>query len=66
MDRYEEVYLFNGTASDYADELINETTEVPENLRYYIDYDAIARDMQINGEITEVGYHLIVTNANEF
>ena len=66
MDRYEEVYLFNGTASDYADELINDTTEVPENLRYYIDYDAIARDMQINGEITEIGYHLIVTNANEF
>ena len=66
MNRYEEVYLFNGTASDYADELINDTTEVPENLRYYIDYDAIARDMQINGEITEIGYHLIVTNANEF
>ncbi len=41
------------TASDYAGELINETTVVPENLRYYIDYDAIARDMQINGEITE-------------
>ena len=38
----------------------------PENLRYYIDYDAIARDMKINGEIVEIKHDLIVTNANEF
>jgi antirestriction protein len=35
-------------------------------LRYYIDYDAIARDMQINGEIAEIDRELIVTNAQEF
>ncbi len=66
MDRYEDVCLFEGTASDYAYELINETTEIPETLRYYIDYDAIARDMKINGEITEIERELIVTNAQEF
>ena len=37
-----------------------------ENLRYYIDYDAIARDMKINGEVVEIGYNMIVTNAHEF
>ncbi len=66
LDRYDEVCLFDGKASDYAYDLINETTEVPESLRYYIDYDAIARDMQLNGEITELERELIVTNAHEF
>lgn len=66
LDRYEDVCLFNGSASDYAYDLINETTEVPEHLSYYIDYDAIARDMKINGEIVELSHDLIVTNANEF
>ncbi len=66
LERHEEVSLFNGSASDYAYDLIDETTEVPENLRYYIDYDAIARDMKINGEIDEINLNLIVTNANEF
>jgi antirestriction protein len=66
MDRYEDVCLFAGKASDYADDIINETTEIPEGLAYYIDYDAIARDMQINGEINELEHELIVTNAHEF
>jgi len=37
-----------------------------EYLQNYIDYDAIARDMMINGEIAELEGGLIVTNANEF
>lgn len=65
LERYEDVCLFNGTASDYAYELINDTTEIPDSLRYYIDYDAIARDMKINGEIIEINHDLIVTNAHE-
>jgi antirestriction protein len=66
LGRYEDVCLFEGKASDYTYDLINETTEIPESLRYYIDYDAIARDMKINGEITEIERELIVTNAQEF
>jgi len=66
MERYDEVYLHHGTAEDYAYDLIEETTEIPESLRYYIDYKAIARDMEINGEITEINHDLIVTNAQEF
>jgi antirestriction protein len=66
LDRYEDVSLFEGTASDYAYDLIDETTEIPESLRGYIDYDAIARDMQINSEIAEINHELIVTNAHEF
>lgn len=66
MERYEDVCLFDGSAKDYAYDLINETTEIPENLRYYIDYDAIARDMKLNGEIFEINHDLLVTNAHEF
>ena len=66
MKRYEEVCLHEGTVEDYAYDLIDETTEIPENLRYYIDYKAIARDMQINGEITKINHDLIVINAHEF
>jgi len=66
LERYEEVYMHHGTAEDYAQELIEETTQIPENLQYYIDYKAVARDMKINGEITEIEHDLIVTNAYEF
>jgi len=66
LSRFDEVYLHYGTAEDYAQELIEETTEIPSNLQYYIDYEAIARDMKINGEIIEIERDLIVTNAHEF
>ena len=29
----------------------NTGTEIPESLRYYIDWQALARDMALNGEI---------------
>ncbi len=66
LTRYEEVCIFHGSAADYAQELIEETTDIPENLRFYIDYDAIARDMGYNGEIVEIDREVIVTNAHEF
>jgi len=66
LARFDEVCLHYGSAEDYAQELIEETTQIPENLQYYIDYEAIARDMKINGEIIEIEHELIVTNAHEF
>jgi len=66
LERYDEVYLHHGSAEDYAQEFVEETTDIPDSLRYYIDYEAIARDMTINGEITEIERELIVTNADEF
>ncbi len=66
LNRYDEVCLHYGTAEDYAQEIIEETTEIPESLQYYIDYKAIARDMQINGEIFEIERELIITNVQEF
>lgn len=66
LDRYEEVCIYTGSATDYAQELIEETTDIPDNLRYYIDYEAIARDMKINGEIEEIDRETIVTNGYDF
>ncbi len=43
--------------SGFARELTEETTTIPENLAYYIDYDAMARDLEINDLLTiETGF----------
>ncbi|MGB6229116.1 MAG: antirestriction protein ArdA [Litorimonas sp.] len=34
--------------SDYAEQLTEETTQIPESLRFYIDYEKMAADMEIN------------------
>jgi len=44
--------------ADYAQELTEETTQIPENLSYYIDYERMGRDMELNGDVftIEAGY----------
>ncbi len=37
--------------ADYAEELTSETTQIPENLAYYIDYEKMGRDMEMSGDI---------------
>jgi antirestriction protein len=37
--------------ADYAQELTEERTTIPRNLAFYIDYDAMARDMELNGDV---------------
>ena len=52
----DEIYLFEGSAQEYAENYMEETgilNQIPENLRYYFDYDAFARDMLIGGDIAE-------------
>ena len=39
------------SAADFAQELTEETTSIPESLRFYIDYEAMARDMELSGDI---------------
>ena len=40
------------SAADFAEQLHEDTgTEIPKSLRYYIDWQALARDMALNGEI---------------
>lgn len=37
--------------ADFAQEITEETTSIPETLRFYVDYERMARDMAISGVI---------------
>ncbi len=37
--------------ADYAQELTEDTSEIPENLAYYIDYERMGRDMELGGDV---------------
>ena len=50
-DRY--IGCFDALA-DYMAELTEETTEIPQSLIYYIDYDAMARDAEMSGDFFTV------------
>lgn len=39
------------SAADYMRELIEETTEIPQSLRYYVDWEAMARDAELSGDL---------------
>ncbi|PHR60965.1 MAG: hypothetical protein COA43_04800 [Robiginitomaculum sp.] len=47
-----------GSLADYAESLTLESTEIPENLRFYIDYEKMGRDMELSGDVftIETGY----------
>ena len=44
--------------ADFAEELTTETVTIPSQLAYYIDYQAMARDMELNGDVftIELGF----------
>ncbi len=39
------------SVADYAEELTQDTNQIPENLAYYIDYERMGRDMEMSGDI---------------
>lgn len=39
------------SVADYAEQLTEDTIRIPSQLAYYIDYEAMARDMELNGDI---------------
>ena len=46
------------SVADFAEELTTDTTEIPEGLAFYIDYEKMGRDMELGGDIftIETGY----------
>ncbi len=40
--------------ADYAQDLTEQTGNVPEHLEYYIDYDRMAQDMEMSGDILTI------------
>jgi hypothetical protein len=59
--------IFEGSSSDYAYELIEDCydTKSMGTLANYIDYEAFARDLELNGEIQELAYNVYWTNPND-
>lgn len=47
-DKYAGCYK---NVADFAEELTEECTQIPENLARYIDYNAMAYDMEVGGDI---------------
>lgn len=41
----------HGSLADYVQELTEETIAIPQPLQFYIDYQAMARDAELNGEL---------------
>lgn len=50
-DRYYGVY---SDLADYVQEITEECQAIPENLRYYIDWKAMARDAELNGDVLTI------------
>jgi len=46
------------TVADFAEDITQETSDIPESLRFYIDYDHMARDLEINDILAiETAFH---------
>lgn len=42
---------YYASLADYAQELTEETTDISESLAFYIDYESMGRDMELNGDV---------------
>lgn len=44
--------------ADFAQELTEDSTDIPESLRFYIDYEIMAHDMELSGDVftIELGF----------
>jgi len=47
--------------ADFAQQLSEETNDIPEHLKYYIDYERMGRDMELSGDIfaIETGFEQV-------
>ena len=63
----ENACIFEGSRSDYAYELIEDCydTKSMGTLANYIDYDAFARDIELEGNIQEIAYSVYWTNCGD-
>lgn len=55
----EQYYGCYRSLAEYAQQFTEDTTDIPSHLAYYIDYEAMARDLELSGDIftIQVGYH---------
>jgi len=69
IKRRDEDILHRGSLADYAFELVEDICsldQLPDLIRNHIDYDSIARDLELNSEVTELSRNVWVVNCLEF
>jgi hypothetical protein len=69
IKRRDEVILHRGSLADYAFELVSDVyplDQLPDLIRNHIDYASIARDLELNSEVAEVGHNAWIVNSLEF
>lgn len=69
LDQIDDVNLYTGSLVEAATELFDDLYlhDIPEAVRYYVDYEAFARDQRLAGAMTETefaGTTYTVTNAD--
>jgi hypothetical protein len=70
VDKMDEADVREGSLNEVARELFDELYlhEIPEHVRYYIDYDSFAHDCEVGGDLTEFRFgntDYTCTNANQ-
>ena len=63
----ENACIFEGSRSDYAYELIEDCYDTKNmgTLKNYIDYESFGRDLEMEGNIQEIGYNVYWTNCGD-
>ena len=59
LDKLDDVSLSESSLRESAEELFDEIYlhDIPESVRFYIDYDKFARDCEIGGDMSEFDYN---------
>jgi hypothetical protein len=59
LTKIDDVILYEGLLADAAEDLFDEcyAHDIPENLRFYIDYAKFARDCEIGGDMCEFEFN---------
>ena len=71
INAVEDVQLFKGSGAEYAEEFATDCCDMrntPNFIRYHIDWEGVARDMDINGDICTFRFNgddWVCTNASE-
>ena len=68
IKRRDEVILHRGSLADYAYELVSDVyplDQLPDLIRNHIDYEIIARDLELNSEVAELSRNSWVVNCHE-
>lgn len=69
FDKYDQVYIFEGTREEYAQEFVDNCYDIDRkmgDLARYFDYESFGRDLELSGDIVEISPRVWVVNPHDF